>query len=154
MRSFAIPADHVKSFMGRLLKDPILDDFHARTVELAISVHITIDGKVPGEDKKYTPWAKLRPLVYDLVRRGTKPQMIKIVFSHAQPTGVHPNAAALFINLAYENDAITFTTATAQREFALDKSLDAAWVEWVEGFFAKMGVPIAPYAPQYQDDTE
>jgi len=136
---------------------------------LTLAVHIAIDGrinssertqneefdKVPGDEKKYTTWAELRPLVYDLIRRDTiKPQLIKLVFSHAQPTAVHPNAAALFINLAYEKDAITLTTGTAQREFALDKSLDTDWIAWVEAFFTQIGVPLAPHTPQYQDDTE
>jgi len=152
MRSFAIPPGQIKPFMGKLLKEPHFEPFTVRSVELTLDVHITIDGKVSGEEKKYTPWAQLCPLVYDLVRRGTKPQLIKIVFSHAQPTEVHPNAAALFINLAYEKDAITLTTATAQREFALDKSLDAAWVEWVEGFFAQMGTPLSPHVPQYEEE--
>ncbi|MCL2364738.1 MAG: DUF5721 family protein [Defluviitaleaceae bacterium] len=155
MRSFAIPAPHVKSFMSKLLKEPIFDDFATRNAELTLAVHIVIDGKVPGEEKKYTSWADLRPLVYDLIRRDViKPQLMKFVFSHAQPIAVHPNAAALFINFAYEKNAITLTTATAQREFALDKTLDTDWIAWVESFFAQMNIPLAPHIPQYQDDTE
>ena len=155
MRSFAIPAGHVKPFMGKLLKEPIFDDFATRSVELTLAVHITIDGKSTGEERKFAPWAEMRPLVYDLIRRDAiKPQMMKFVFSHTSPTSVHPNAAALFINLAYEKDAISLTTATAQREFALDKSLDTDWITWVEAFFAQLGVPLAPHIPQYQEDTE
>ena len=165
MRAFAIPQTEVKRFMGQLLKETRFDDFAARSAELTLAVHIAIDGKLEEEPEeveetaenknapvgkgangnkgaKWATWAKLRPMVYDLVRNGGKPRFMKFVFSHGQAAEVHPNAAALFLNLTYEHDRVSFTTATAQREFALDKSLDEAWDAWVQDFFAKSGIGI------------
>jgi len=143
----------VKTFMNRILREDVLDAFEVRAVELGLSIRISIAGAleaVPVEDNEeskplspgYTSWEALRPLIYAIIKTGEKPKQIKIVFSFkASDIGsIHPNAAALFLNLMYENGIVSFTTATAQREFALDKSLDDIWDEWVRNFFAQSGI--------------
>jgi len=144
----------VKGFMGKLLREELFDTYEVRTMEIAAPTRIAIDGaiieKAPGESegdvqvalKKaiFTTWGVLRPLVYEIIKLSSKPKHVKIVFSHHSPQEVHTNAAALFLNFVYEKDAVSFTTATAQREFALDKSLDSTWDEWVRNFFSGMPV--------------
>jgi len=138
----------VKGFMGKLLREDLFDTFDVRTLEIAAATRITIDGAViekapeEAEEKKasFTSWGALRPLVYEVIKLSSKPKHVKIVFSHRSPYDIHTNAAALFLNLVYESDSVSFTTATAQKEFALDKSLDSAWGEWVRGFFGSMPV--------------
>jgi len=144
MRVYQIPPADVRNFMGKILREDILDAFAVRNVELTLLTHIAISGKREDdeEDKKYITWGEVRPMAYELIKNGAKPKNIKIVFSHVAPGEVHENAAALFLNFVYENDGATFTTATAQREFALDKSLDAAWDEWVEKYFADIKVTL------------
>jgi len=122
----------VKGFMGKLLREEIFDAFEARTVEIAVATRITIEG--------ITPWAELRPLVYEIIKLSSKPKHMKIILSYRNADEIHSNAAALFLNMVYENDGLTFTTASAQKEFALDKSIDIAWDEWVRGFLS--GFPI------------
>jgi len=151
MKSLKIPPADVRGFMRRLLREEGFDAFCARSVELTVAVHITIDGKLEGEtERKFITWEALRPMVCDFIAKGSKPRYIKIVFSHAAPADVHENAAALFLNFTYENDGAAFTTATAQREFALDKSLAAAWDEWVAQFFAKLGVATESERIEYE----
>ena len=67
---------------------------------------------------------------------------MKIILSAAPSAAekIHRNAAALFINITFENGAIGVTTGFSQKVFALDKSLDQAWDEVVEKFFKKHGV--------------
>jgi len=143
----------VKGFMGKLLREDIFDAFEVRAVEILTANRITIEGALetsPSDenenesDKKsgFTTWAALRPLVYEIIKLSQKPKLIKLVCSHKEPGAVDANAAALFLNLSYENDGVTFTTATAQRQFVLDKSLDSAWDDWVRGFFAKIGLGV------------
>jgi len=144
----------VKSFMGRLLKEDVLDKFEVRGVEIGIATRVSINGaiEVAGGAKDenvkvptvYSTWEALRPLVYSIIKTSTKPSLVKIVFSHKaqEATAIHANAAALFLNMVYENDAVQFTTATAQKEFALDKSLDNAWDEWVRGFFISKNIAV------------
>jgi len=92
----------------------------------------------------YISWEALRPLIFAIIKTGEKPKQIKIVFSYKSKeiTTIHTNAAALFLNMTYENGGVNFTTATAQKNFALDKSLDDNWDEWVRGFFNKSGIPV------------
>jgi hypothetical protein len=144
MRVYQIPPGDVRVFMNKLLREDILDAFAVRNIELTLTTHINISGKLEKDEdnKKYITWGGGRPMVYELVKKSGKPKGIKIIFSHAVPEDVHPNAAALFINFVYENDGAFFTAATAQREFALDKSLDNAWYSWVEKFFAGIGVGV------------
>ncbi|MCL2187246.1 MAG: DUF5721 family protein [Defluviitaleaceae bacterium] len=148
MLSLALPPAAVKNFMGQLLRETQFDFFAVRNVELTLATHISISGlletegeEAPGK-KKYTSWGELRPLVYDLIKRATKPKLIKIVFSHPAPVDIHTNAAALFLNMTYEGDRIIFTTATSQQSFALEKTLDTAWDEWVQTFFINKNISV------------
>ena len=142
MLAVALEPSQVKTFMGQLLREDIFDGFEVRTVDIGTNVHVSIDGLLAaeGEEKpSFSTWGSLRPLVYGIVKASPKPKYVKIVFSYcgAGACELHPNAAALFLNMAYENDGVTFTTGTAQREFLMDRSLDTVWTEWVSGFFAQ-----------------
>ena len=138
--------------MGQLLREDIFDIFEVRSVEIATSTRINIDGmletppEAADEHKKpgFTTWEALRPLAYEIIKASPKPKHVKIVFSYKanETCDVHPNAAALFLNMVYENDSVSFTTGASQREFALDKSLDANWEEWVTGFFMKNNLSV------------
>jgi hypothetical protein len=131
MLALEMEKSDVKNFMGRLLKDELFDEFEPRLIEIATNTKITIDGT-------NTKWGETRPLVYEIIKLSAKPKQIKIVFASDAP--IHTNAAALFLNLVYENDSVTFTTATAQKEFALDKTLDSAWDNHISEFFSNTGI--------------
>ena len=144
----------VKTFMGQILREDIFDMFEVRSIDIAVATRINIDGQLeagPQEDdsegKKpgFATWGALRPLVLGIIKTSPKPGYMKIVFSYPAVGAceIHANAAALFLNMAYENDTVTFTTGASQREFALDKTLDANWDEWVRGFFTKAGLQVS-----------
>jgi len=138
----------VKSFMGQILREDIFDKFEVRSVEIATNIRINIDGLYePEGDQKsgFATWEALRPMVYSIIKTSLKPRYVKIVFSYKanEACDVHANAAALFLNMAYQDDNVLFTTGTSQREFILDKSLDANWDEWVRGFFVQIGLLVA-----------
>ena len=82
--------------------------------------------------------------ILPIIKTSAKPKLVKIVFSYKaqDAAAIHANAAALFLNMVYENDTVSFTTATAQKEFALDKSLDDSWGEWVRGFFVRKNIVV------------
>jgi len=138
MLAMELDKDNVKGFMAKLLREEIFDAFEVRTVEVATTTRITIDGA--AEQGGFATWAAVRPLLYEIIKLCPKPRFMKIIFSCREE--VHTNAAALFLNLVYENDGVTFTTAAAQKEFALDKSLDFAWDDWMREFFAKNGLSV------------
>ena len=154
MIAVALDTTAVKGFMGRLLREDVLDQFEVRGVELGLNIRISINGaqEAPETDETESPkaagyvsWETLRPMIYDIIKNGSKPKLIKIVFSYKaqQAKEIHANAAALFLNMVYENDTVYFTTATAQKEFALDKSLDDSWDQWVRSFFLQNNIAVS-----------
>ena len=116
MLALELEKSAVKEFMGKLLRENLFDAFEIRMVEIYTNTRITIDGA--AESGEFAAWGGVRPLVYEIIKLCSKPRQIKIIFSRKNPTEIHTNAAALFLNLVYENDGVTFTTATAQKEFA------------------------------------
>ena len=144
MLALALDSAAVKSFMNRLLLENFFDTHEVRAVELTLATRISIAGALEDAEDSggYITWASLRPVVTTLIKSGPKPKCMKIVFAHPAPAQLHTNAAVLFLNLTYENDSVSFTTATSQREFALDKSIDTIWDEWVQDFFVRMGVAV------------
>ena len=160
MIAVAMEPTEVKTFMNRLIREDIFDSFEVRGAEMALSTRISINGALepPASDENadtnpeskpknpsYIAWEALRPLIFAIIKTGEKPKQIKIVFSYkAQDIKeIHQNAAALFLNMIYENDTVSFTTATSQKEFSLDKSLDGSWDEWVRGFFVENKITVA-----------
>ena len=141
MLALELDTSAVKGFMGALLRGDIFDNFEARNLELLTNMRISIDSQ---SETGFMQWRDMRPLIYNIIKEGQKPRYIKIVFSlvDSDIQSIHQNAAALFLNLVYENDSVTFTTATAQKEFVMDKSLDFAWDDWINGFFAKNALPV------------
>jgi len=129
----------VKSFMAKLLREDLFDEFEARSVEIFAAIKVTFDGL---NESGCAAWGAVRPMAYEVVKMCAKPRRMKVVFSHKDPIAIHTNAAALFLNIVYENDGVTFTTATSQKEFAIDKSIDFAWDELVREFFAKADIKV------------
>ncbi|MCL2047133.1 MAG: DUF5721 family protein [Defluviitaleaceae bacterium] len=134
MLALEIEKTQTKGFMSRLLKENLFDSLDVRTVEIATAPRITLDANAE--------WAKTRPLVYEIIKLCPKPTQIKIIFSHPNAEEIHPNAAALFLNLVYENDGVTLTTATAQKEFILDKAMNPLWDSFIRQFFQTAGIAV------------
>jgi len=141
MLALELETSAVKAFMGQLLREDIFDQFEVRNIEIATNAHFSIDCK---NDAGYLTWGYMRPIIFEIIKTSPKPKHMKIVFSYNSEGAVeiHANAAALFLNLAYENDAVHFTTGVAQREFLFEKSLDHSWDDWIAGFLAKTGLAV------------
>ena len=156
MLALEMDKSYVKTFMGKLLREDLFDSFEARLVEISTTTRITIDGAIEASNMDtaeteaaspikavFTLWGSTRPLVYEIIKLCAKPRQIKIIFAYHAPQEIHTNAAALFLNFVYENDGVTFTTATAQKQFEMDKSLDTEWDEHIREFFANTGIDVA-----------
>ena len=141
MLALELDTSAVKAFMGRMLRENIFDQFEVRSIEIATNAFFSIDCK---NEAGYLTWEYMRPIIFEIIKTSPKPKYVKIVFSYISEGAVeiHANAAALFLNLSYENDGVFFTTGVAQREFLFEKSLDFAWDDWVKGFLAKTGLAV------------
>lgn len=153
MLALAITESDVKDFMNRLLREDLFDAYEVRSVEIAALTRVDISGMAEQEQRDnnetktarpFVTWSQLRPLVYAIIKNGSRPRLLKIVFACDDQTtaSVHPNASALFLNLLYENGMVQFTAATSQKLFTMDKTLDAQWEEKVIDFFAKSNVRV------------
>jgi hypothetical protein len=141
--SFFIEENAVKDFMNRLLRESIFDGFEARTVDITALACISIFGQTESENDNILTWSEIKPLVTAVIKSGPRPRYMKIIFSANKEltVSVHENAKALFLNMTYENNKISFTTACAQKVFTLDKSLDKQWDVWVKDFFMGNKIP-------------
>ena len=138
MLTFSITGAQIKDFMQHLFTHDTFIEFEVRGVVLHTFVNFEITGNCL--------WQDLRPYIRFVIKGREKPRAMKIIFARVNPDQLHPNAAALFINIIYnvssegEQDKITCTTATSQKEFALDRTLDREWDDWVIEFFKKIGI--------------
>ena len=147
MLALEIPEPDVKIFMSKLLKEDIFNHFEVRGIEISSFTRLEISGELDANylnddertENKFCTWAELSKYVVDFIKDGKRPRLIKIVFSLSGAL-IHPNASACFLNMNYENNSVVFTTATAQVSFALDKSHDFAWDNYVREFFAKNNI--------------
>ena len=154
MLNLKIEASDVKSFMGTLLMSEQFDFLEVRGVDLTTFTHFNISGQKTqqigsetdsdDEDKPeekvktiYCNWAEIRPLVHGFIKGGAKPSYMKIIFSmeSGEAQRLHDNAAAMYLNVTYNGEEVFFTSATAQRGFSLDKSLDHVWEDYLVEFF-------------------
>jgi hypothetical protein len=149
--SLAIEESAVKDFMNRLLLENLFDPFEVRGVEISALTRVSISGakeqtteNPAGERENYLLWSQVKSLVTAVIKNGERPRSVKIVFSADAEAAAnfHANAKALFLNMTYENNQTAFTTACAQKQFSLDKSLDTQWDEWVAEFFKRQGVNV------------
>ena len=136
MLAFSIQGVNVKDFMQHLFVQDSFCRLEVRGIVLHSFTHFEISGEKDGG--AHCIWEELRPYVRHILKGRDKPKAMKLIFAQPEPESFHPNAAALFINIAYEGadeGKITCTTATAQKQFDMDKSLDRAWDGWVAEFF-------------------
>ena len=151
MLSLKIESGDVKAFMNTLLTSETFDSFEVRGVDITTLTHFNISGQKLSSDKNeaspgdidkqvkavYCKWGEIRPFILNIVKGGTKPAHIKIIFSMEpeETLKLHENGAAMYLNIQYNGEEIYFTSATAQKGFSLDKSLDHVWEDYLKEFF-------------------
>ena len=143
MQAFSIPEPYVKDFMQHLFFHDTFVDFEVRGIVVHSFTYFEISGersRLSEENVSHCTWDELRPYVRHIIKGKEKPRSMKIIFARSIPETLHPNAAALFINMTYEGDKLTCTTATSQKQFDLDRKVDTEWDSWVTDFFKQKGI--------------
>ena len=143
MQAFLIEEPHIKGFMQHLFTLETFVDFEVRGVIVHCFTQFEISGEKGAQDEQgstYCTWGELRPYVRNIIKGKEKPRAMKIIFARGAPESLHPNAAALFVNVNYDTDKITCTTACSQKNFELNKAVDLEWDRWVAGFFKEAGI--------------
>ncbi len=139
----------VKTLMGKLLREETFDFFEVRGVEVVSLTRFEISGVLNKEfateketERNFCTWGELKPIVFSLVKGKVQPRHMKIVFSFPSEkvASLHENASAYFLNMHFENGDVMFTTASQEKVFKMDKSLDTCWDEFVKKFFGQNGL--------------
>ncbi len=153
MYAFVIAESEMKTFMNKLLRGNAFDEFEIRGVEVHSFAKFEISAAL---DKDYLPeaeretgrrfltWPELKPYIFNIIKGTRRPKHMKFVFSlpAAQVEALHPKAAAYFLNLTFDGDGVFGTTASSEKSFTMDKTIDIAWEEYVRKFFAAQGIGI------------
>lgn len=151
MLSFYCDSGNIKKFMNYVFNGNAFDRMQLRSAEVVTRGHFSFDGHLNREydgieeEREYCLWGEVRHNFFDIIKGKKTPKSIKLVFAldNAALEKLHPNACAAFLNVMFENGRLSFTTGTAQKSFALDKSLDFEWEEKVKLMFNRLGIVIA-----------
>ena len=124
----ALSIDNVKGFMAKLLKGNSFDHFQLKSavVDSFARFEISTDQVVL--------WGDVRNYVFDIIKGGVAPKLVKIILCADVDTSGIENAGALFINIQFEGGKISLTTGMSQKNFSLDKAGDRAWDDAVLRF--------------------
>ena len=152
MLIFKITDPELNVFMARLFKEDVFDAFEVRGLEVGTFTNFQISGALdrvfdesPEVGAAHCSWERIKPFAVAFIKGKKRPNSIKITLSYPPESAkqIHPNAAALFLNINYENGELHVTTAVSQRNFSLDKSVEGAWDDHVNAFFATNNIPIS-----------
>lgn len=145
----ALRVEDLKSFTKQLFIGETFDSFLVREAEIVTFNRFSIDGKVRhgyySDDElemnrieRYSSWKTLRPFCFSLIKGSRLPESFHIVLQ-MPPAGVErflsggglsfssEQVNGLYINIRYEEQALSLVTGTSVSQFTLDKSLDREW---------------------------
>jgi len=152
MLIFKIVDPELNVFMARLFRENVFDTFEVRGLEVGTFTSFQVNGALdrefddmPEDGAAYCTWERLKPFAVSFIKGKKRPKVIKITLAYP-PQGaasLHPNAAALFLNINYENNEAQLSTGVSQRNFSLDKSVDGAWDDYIDAFFASNNIPVS-----------
>lgn len=146
--------ENKKKFMNMLLKGTDFDRFLVRTVSLRTNIVYEMDCTLNKDwfsadeqdtvKDKYAQWLSVKPVVFELIKGKKLPGYMKIVLSPSTDTTfkIHQNAAALFINIIFEDAKLSVINGSSEKNFSLDKAVEHSWDEYTAKFFKHTGIII------------
>lgn len=139
--------------MSKLLIKADFDTFLMEEATITTYNTFTIDGHIqkdfytPDEydslpSKTLSYWATTKPICYELIKGTKTPLRFKIILK-ANTSLVNQiladynlsynenDISGLYINIRFENSALTLISATSMNIFTLDKSLEQSWDSYI-----------------------
>ncbi len=162
MKAFYIK-DH-RQFMNHLLRSELFDHFLLTEASIHGAVTYEIDGHInrdffdsaeiealTADGSSYLPFAKLRPVCYELIRGTHTPLYLKFVFllspknaentiAAAETTLTAQDITGIFLNLTFRDGSMVLTTGVSYRTFLPDRSFDNAWDALAARFLSAHGI--------------
>ncbi len=153
----------VKAFMNKLLLQNVFDNFWVSEVEVNTSNKFTIQGDLNQgyfssdelealDQRTYSTWGELRPIIYQIIKGNRTPTSFKMVFLLSQKntenvlskSGLpykYEDIGGLFLNIRFDQNGLYLLTGTSIKIFTLDKSLDKVWEKDVKTFLKYHEIP-------------
>ncbi len=153
-----------KTFMNQLLCSEIFDRFLLLEASVAKEATFSIDGRINASfytkeeldeqnlsDAKILPYAKLRPICYQLIRGSHTPVSFKFILMlspqntantllHSESGFTESDIKGIFLNLTFQNGQLLLTTGISYASFSMDHTLDQEWDLLVKKFLNKYAV--------------
>jgi len=153
-----------KTFMNQLLCSEIFDRFLLLEASVATEDTFSIDGRINASfytkeeldeqnlsDAKILPYAKLRPICYQLIRGSHTPVSFKFILMlspqntantllHSESGFTESDIKGIFLNLTFQNGQLLLTTGISYASFSMDHTLDQEWDLLVKKFLNKYAI--------------
>lgn len=153
-----------KTFMNQLLCSEIFDRFLLLEASVAKEATFSINGRLNASfytkeeldeqnlsDAKILPYAKLRPICYQLIRGSHTPVSFKFILMlspqntantllHSESGFTESDIKGIFLNLTFQNGQLLLTTGISYASFSMDHTLDQEWDLLVKKFLNKYAI--------------
>ena len=153
----AIKVDDLKSFTTELFSRELFDKYYVTDIEISTYNTFSINGSInksyyeDEESKSYSYWKDLKPLCFDLIKGKRLPVSFKIVLKLDEyniEKFIEDNSLDIFkdklkecfINIIYEDKALTLTNGIFLNDFILDKSAQSAWDKYILDILDKANI--------------
>lgn len=145
-----------KVFMSHLLIKDTFDKLLLSEATIATANTYNINGAVNKDfftkeelselsETEYTPWSRIKPFCFSLVKGSKVPSGMKLVFllphdmveKLLTDSNCNFNVSdvnGLFLNIRYADGTVTIITGTSLNIFSLDKSLEHFFDSYIKSF--------------------
>lgn len=155
----ALQIADLRLFTKKLFIGETFDRFLVREARIVTFNTFSIDGKVrqgyysdeereEGKVKSYSSWKVLRPFCFSLIKGNRLPESFAIVFKlppdsterflkERGSAWLPGQVGGLYINVRYEEQALSCITGLSMNQFTMDRSLEQEWDDSVRAFLKK-----------------
>ena len=157
----SLQINDIRSFMSHLLTLESFDHFYfvEASVKMGISYHL--DGHINKEfydtdtrhslTRDLSYWKEVRPKVFSIIKGKQLPLGCKIILALRESNLMElikdsgssfreEDIEGMYLNILYDPESLRLTTGISYRIFSLDKSLDYAFEEKIQGFLSGLGI--------------
>ena len=132
-----------KVCMSHLLLKPTFDTFSLIEGEVTTFNRFQVDGRIHKDffdeafEKEYSTWGEVRDFFFQVIRGKKTPlDQFESFLTEHDLTDRPAEIQGLYLNFRYDGLALQCITGTSMNTFTMDKSVEKAWDEYVQKFFA------------------
>ena len=143
-----------KVCMSHLLLKSTFDTFSLIEGEVTTFNRFQVDGRIHKDffdeapESEYSNWGEVRDFFFQVIRGKKTPLNFKFILSLAKDQfesflsdhdlTYHPEEIqGLYLNFRYDGLVLQCITGTSMNTFTMDKSVEKAWDEYAQNFFAE-----------------